>query len=88
MCLDILKVLKITSLQFLGNDKALTDTHYLAGSGQVVQAICKASKITNLQNLKNGILDSHDFLHEDRPQDFEISTFKKAWSGMSRQVHV
>ena len=88
MCLDILKVLKITGLQLLGNDKALNDTHDLAGSGQVVQAVCKASKITNLQNLKNGILDSHDFLHEDRSQDFEINTFKKVWSGMSKQVHM
>ena len=49
----MLKVLKITSSQFIGNDKALNDTLDLAGSGQDVQAISKVSKITNLQYPKN-----------------------------------
>ena len=61
----MLKVLEIRSLQFLGNRKALNDTLDLAGSGQEVWAISKVSKITNLQDLKNAILDSHDFLQTD-----------------------
>ena len=66
----MLKVLEKRSLHFLGNGKAPNNTLDLAGSGQEVYVISKVSKITNLQYLKNAILDSHDFFQAD----FGIST--------------
>ena len=37
-------------------------------------AILRVFKIINLQHLKNGMLNCHNFLHPDRPQEFWIST--------------
>ena len=37
-------------------------------------AIPRLSRIINLQYLKNGMLNCHNFLHPDRPQEFRIST--------------
>ena len=37
-------------------------------------AIPRVSRIINLQYLKNGMLNCHNFLHPDRPQEFRIST--------------
>ena len=37
-------------------------------------AIPRLSRIINLQYLKNGMLNCHNFLHPDRLQEFRIST--------------